>query len=109
MLWTDDRQAYNQLKILLQELAETTGLHVNPLKSEVIPIGDNLSDQQKEILADFGVIKENVKHLGVVFSINYEEGHKLTFEAGKQAMNKSIPRIAGGISSMNLRVKPSMQ
>ena len=37
--------------------------------------------------------------------MNYVEACKLTYEAGKQAMDKAIPRIAGGIASTNMLMK----
>ena len=73
-----------------------TGLRVNPTKSEIILLYDNPSEEQKAILADFGMVKEHVTHLGVVISQDYSQARKLTYDAGKAAMKKAATKISTG-------------
>ena len=100
-----NRQAAAELKEILHELEEVTGLKVNPSKSEILLLYDNPTDEQKEILADFGTIKEHVTHLGVTISQDYAQARKLIYESGKTAMKKASSRISGEISSTNLIMK----
>ena len=100
-----NRQAAAELKEILHDLEEITGLKVNPAKREILLLYNNPTDEQKEILADFGTLKEHVTYLGVTISQDYAQARKLTYEAGKTAMKKASNRISGGISSTNLIMK----
>ena len=100
-----DRQAAREFHQLLHNLEEVTGLKVNPSKSEVLILFDKPSDEQLEILEDFGTVKEHVTHLGVVISKEYSQARKLTYEAGKTAMKRASNRVSGGISSTNIILK----
>ena len=100
-----NRQAAVELKKILHDLEDVTGLKVNPTKSEILLLYDKPTEEQKKILSDFGTIKENVTHLGVTISHDYAQGRKLTYEAGKTAMKKAAIKISSGILSTNLILK----
>ena len=100
-----DRQVAREFKQILHDLKEVTGLKVNPTKSDILILFEDPTEEQLEILADFGLVKEHVTHLGVVISKDYAQARKLTYEVGKTAMKKASNRISGGLSSTNIILK----
>ena len=81
------RQAAREFQQLLHDLEEVTGLKVNPSKSEILILFENPTEEQLEILADFGSVKEHVTHL---ISKDYAQARKLTYKAGKIAMKRLL-------------------
>ncbi len=89
----------DQWNLIWGVLTETTGLSLNPTKTQMLQLGDQC---RIDLAPQIGVITDQVVHLGVVQAVEDGRGSELTYLKLIEKTEKSIASFLNASSSTDL-------
>ena len=87
----------DRLVNLYDKLKTLTGLQINPVKSNYLAIGPDLSNEFSNALTMLAAKKDAIEHLGLFLSPNLATAKQLTFEKMETAMKSKSKSFAASI------------